>query len=199
LSSADYSQIKADTLLNSERIRQKFGSYGVEVLFSDETTRITSLYSTEGDMKVTRTFAVVMYPTDVDSALTAEHVAIISGGSIGQVFKEGGWTIEKRSIYLGQISPSETYNDIYRMMGGIDATELAVYVYVFNIERGGLNFEYATIAEVYHPDYLVEDDLNKISGAVDDSTISAEGLKMLLDTVQSYMSIDLVVREPAAI
>jgi len=199
LSSADNSQIKADTLLNSERIRQKFGSYGVEVLFSDETTRITSLYSTEGDMKVTRTFAVVMYPTHVDTALTAEHRAIISGGSIGQVFKEGGWTIEKRSIFLGQISPSETYDDVYSMMGGIAAAELAVYVYVFNIERGGLNFEYATIAEVYHPDYLVEDDLIRIYEAADESTAPATDLKKLLDTVQCFMSNDPALREPAAI
>ena len=66
-----------DTLLNSERIRMKYGSYGVEVLYSDSTTRITSLYNEDGDVRITRTYAIVLYPTVIDSALANEHNSII--------------------------------------------------------------------------------------------------------------------------
>jgi len=196
LSSADHSQIKSDTLLNSERIRLEFGSYGVEVLYSDSTTRITSLYSTEGDLNVTRTYALVMYPSNVDSAMFAEHTDILSGGSIGHVFKEGGWTIDKRSIYIGQISTSEIHDDIYSLMGGIDATELAVYMYSFNVWKTGMSYEYATIIEVYHPDYLVEEDLNRIYGKVPVGSGADPRVDMLLDTVKRYLALDLRLVDP---
>jgi hypothetical protein len=186
------SEVKADTLLNSERIRQKYGSYGVEVLYSDSTTRITSLYSLEGAGNITRTLAVVMYPTFVDSALFAEHGEILSGGSIGQVFKDAGWTIDKRSIYLGQLSPSEDYDEVYKLMGGIDETELAVYIYSFIVDNDGDNYDYATIAEVYHPDYLRVVDLRKLYSDANSGTAAALDLKALLDTVQRYLSLDMI-------
>ncbi len=186
-----------DTLLNSERIQMKFGSYGVEVLYSDSTTRITSLYSSEGDKNVTRTFAVVMYPSVVYSALFLEHQAILNGGSIGQVFKESGWTIEKKSIYFGQISPSEQYSDIYEMMGSIDPVVLAMYMYTFSVKKDGSNFEYATIAEVYHPQYLTYGDINRIYTTVSDGTVTESVLEEKLNSIRRFMSLDMLLVEPS--
>lgn len=182
------SEVEADTLLNSERIQQRFGSYGVEILHSDSTTRITSLFSREGDTNVTRTFAVVMYPIDLDPALQNEHTKILEGGSIGQVFKDSGWTVEKNSIYMGQISQSERYADVYSMMGGIDPSDLAVYMYSFEVERDGLSYEYATIAEVYHPDYLILNDLSRIYNDARDGVIAGQSHGLLLSKVRGYMA-----------
>ena len=45
-------------LLNSERIAQRFGSYGIEVLESDGRVRVSNLYSNEQGGRICRTFAV---------------------------------------------------------------------------------------------------------------------------------------------
>lgn len=54
--------------LNSERIEQRFGSYGIEVLSSDDALRVANLYSTEVDHGVCRTFAVTRFPDPVAAA-----------------------------------------------------------------------------------------------------------------------------------
>lgn len=48
-------------LLNSERIAQRYGSYGIEVLASDCGLRVSDLYSGEQTDRVTRTLAVVRF------------------------------------------------------------------------------------------------------------------------------------------
>jgi len=62
--------------LNSERIRQTFGSYGVDVLANDENRRVSSLYSSAGSDKTTRTYAVVDFIGAAKSALRTEHALI---------------------------------------------------------------------------------------------------------------------------
>ena len=39
-------------LLNSERIEQQFGSYGIDVLESDAEMRVSNLYSLSGQQKI---------------------------------------------------------------------------------------------------------------------------------------------------
>jgi hypothetical protein len=73
-------------LLNSERIQQAFGSYGVEVLATNDRLRLTNLYSVDAGTRTCRTFAVVRFPPVIDSAVATEHAAITNGGSIGAVF-----------------------------------------------------------------------------------------------------------------
>lgn len=192
LSDSDVSPATADTLLNSERIHQMFGSYGVEVLYSDSTTRVTSLYSLEGDINVTRTFAVVMYPSTVDSALLDEHRTIINGGSIGQVFKDGGWTVHKRSIYMGEVAVTDGISEIYDMMGGIDPSVLALYMYQFSVEKEDEIYDYATIAEIYHPSYLAYGDLRQIYTEVDDVLVNAQDVEPKLEAVHRFLSRNLM-------
>jgi hypothetical protein len=179
--------LKGDSLLNSERIRQKYGSYGVELIYSDSTTRITNLFSDDSIRKVMRTYAIVFYPALVDSNVINEHNLILAGGSIGQVFKENGWSITKQSIYWGEITTSERFKEIYAMMDETDSSNLAIYVYTFTVEKGGKNFDYATIAEVYHPHYLSLEDLRRIYSIPDSGLASREDLTKLLDKVISSM------------
>lgn len=129
-------------------------------MYSSNRLRVSNLY--DGN-RITRTLAVVDYPANIDSAFSKEHQAIINGGSIGATFKANGWIIEKKNIYLGEIAPSSEYNKLYQLMGNIPASTLSVWIYVFNIRKDGKEFPYATISEVYHPDYLSLADLRCIN------------------------------------
>jgi len=111
---------------------------------------------------ITRTFAVVNYPKNVDVSFLTEHTKIIDGQSIGKVFKQHEWKIEKRNIYFGEILPSNDFTEIYNLMGSISPSKLAIYIYEFYVKKDGKEFRYATISEVYHPNYLTVNDLKYI-------------------------------------
>ncbi|WP_299550320.1 hypothetical protein [Seonamhaeicola sp.] len=149
-------------LLNSERIKMAFGSYGIDVLKKNSKLRVSNLYSLHDDKKITRTFAVVRYPERIDSMFLKEHTKILDGESIGRVFKEGQWKIEKQPFLFGAISASPDYVKVYNLMGHIMPSELAIYIYGFNVKKGDKSYHYATISEVYHPDYLTLTDLKTI-------------------------------------
>ena len=140
--------------LNSERIRAQFGSYGIDILQQDMQTRVSSLYSMDQGQKITRTLAVVMYADEIPSPILAEHQIIAGGGSIGEVFKANGWSVEKKSRYFGALPASPDYAEIYALMGGIQPMELATHVYELSVCKAGRCLVYATIAEVHHPDYF---------------------------------------------
>lgn len=173
-------------LLNSERIEKKFGSYGVELLYQDDGIRVTNLYSFDSSGKVMRTFAFVKFPAVVDKELQKEHDAILNGGSIGAVFKQNGWTITKRQLFSGNVQYSDELSKLQRWMGSFQADSLAINIYAFDVEKGGDAFHYAVIAEVYHPDYLKEADLNRIVGDVEVSGDVSDILKALKSTLNKF-------------
>lgn len=141
--------------LNSERIREQFGTYGVEVLQADAGRRVSSLYSEDPDTgRICRTFALVEFAVPVAPQVLAEHERIVAGQSIGQVFVDAGWKIDKVNLFIGESSASEHGFPLDELMQ-IDAREsLATHRYTFVVESGGRRIEYATITEVHHPDYL---------------------------------------------
>lgn len=147
-------------LLNSERIEKKFGGYGLDVLYTSDRLRVSNLYDGK---KITRTLAVVDYTEAIDSSFSKEHQLIVQGGSIGSIFKSHGWKIEKKNIYLGELSPSADWKRLYTLMGNIPPTKLSIWIYVFYIRKDGKAFPYATISEIYHPDYLSLADLKCIN------------------------------------
>ena len=141
-------------LLNSQRIEKVFGSYDIEVLKSEEQLRVSDLHSISDGIRTTRTLALVSYDESIDQELTNEHRLIVRGRSIGEVFLENTWVVEKENRYFGQISASPDLAPLYRRMGNIDSTELAVHIYELFVRKGDLRVHYADIAEVHHPDYL---------------------------------------------
>lgn len=148
-------------LLNSERIEQVFGSYGIEVLSSTPMLRVSKLFSTHDEREICRTFAVVAYPREIDGTIAAEHSAILDGGSIGATFAAGSWRVSKVHYYFGDL-PSTA--KVEALMGGIEPTRLAVHVYALGVSRGGVEIDYASIVEVHHPDYLNLADLVELYG-----------------------------------
>ena len=152
--------------LNSERIRQTFGSYGVDVLSNNASRRVTSLYSNNGDEKITRTYAVVDFTDAATSALATEHALIESGNSIGEVFSDTGWSIEKRHLFIGEFDVPATYAEIGKLMRVGLPQILATDVYVFAVNKNNQSHNYATITEIHHPDYLSAADLKRIYGEI---------------------------------
>lgn len=157
--------------LNSERIEQTFGSYGVDVIQSSNEGRVSSLYSGSGDNKVTRTFAVVKFTGRVRPAFASEHSQVTSGQSLGAVFKAADWKIEKHNIFVGELEIPGKYTLLSELMRIGLPQNLATHVYLLVIRKHQGSYSYATITELHHPDYLLAEDLKEFYGEIifDDS------------------------------
>lgn len=160
-----------EPILNSERIERTFGSYGVDVIRASDGQRVSSLYSGTGDAKVTRTIAVVEFSEPVRRAYAAEHWLVQSGRSLGEVFKSGGWDIEKLSVFIGDMEIPAEYGVLSDLMQIELPANLATHVYELLISKDGSAYDYAMIVELHHPDYLSSRDLESIYGEIifDDS------------------------------
>ncbi|MCO4810164.1 MAG: hypothetical protein KC572_01070 [Gammaproteobacteria bacterium] len=146
-------------ILNSERIAHRFGSYGIEVLASEAGLRRSSLFSYDGDTVTCRTYAVVQFEGQHDEYYDDEHSKVLAGNSIGATFKENGWGIRKDSMYIGSIRLPQSRTEVGELMRLTGAHDLALHVYRLVLVREGVAFDYATILEVHHPEYLSEQDL----------------------------------------
>jgi hypothetical protein len=148
-------------LLNSERIAQRFGSYGITVLESDGRVRVSNLYSEEQGGRICRTFAVVSYPANVDPAIASEHDEIVHGGSIGAVFTAHGWKVGKTNLRFLEIAAPAHVAELMHVAPG---TKLAAHAYVLDVSKAGRALEYALLVEIHHPDYLSLAELSAIYG-----------------------------------
>jgi hypothetical protein len=166
--------------LNSERIEQVFGSYGIDVLYSDARLRVSSLYSTHDGVATTRTLAIVGYPAAVDARLAEAHAAIQGGASIGATFQSAGWTVAKRNLFFGVLTAPAGVSMRMRIPAG---AALATHGYALAVTRGDLALDYATIAELHHPDYLDLEALTKSYGSVPLAEVGAgDVFRRLVDT-----------------
>lgn len=175
-------------LLNSERIRRDFGSYGIDIMEQGDNRRVSNLYSFAHDLKVTRTLAVVFYPASIASGILAEHREILAGGSIGEVFKSHGWKIEKTNRYFGEIPPSADFEGVYTAMGGLKASKLAIHIYQLSVSKNEQKWMYATIAEVHHPEYLNLGYLREVYQVPNENLIlTVDEVRTTLDEVSRVM------------
>jgi hypothetical protein len=166
-------------ILNSERIEQRFGSYGIEVLASEAGLRRSSLVSYDGDAATCRTYAVVEFAERLDERYHEAHSRVLAGGSIGATFKEDGWDIRKDTIYIGAISLPSTGTEIGQLMRLEDPADLALHVYQLVLVRQDMELEYATIMEAHHPEYLSENELREIFEYDQENTLSEADLAHL--------------------
>jgi len=149
-------------LLNSERIEKRFGSYGIEVLASEAGLRRSSLYSLENGAPTCRTYAVVRFADHLDDRYREEHAKVLAGNSIGAIFRSHGWDLHKQTMHLGSLLLPQKNTAIGELMRLAGATGLAMHVYQLLLVRNEQVFEYATIVEAHHPDYLSENDLREL-------------------------------------
>lgn len=177
---------KDKLLLNSERIKAKFGSYGIDVLQDRDRIRVSSLYSVHNGQKITRTFSVVHSPAVVDALFTEEYQEIVGGQSIGALFRRKGWHIEKHAMFLGEIEASIDYASVYQLMGGVTPTALAIHVYTLSVEKNRAKFRYGALAEIHHPDYFNLSELKAAYGQGDIRRHSGH-IDKFLDVVKDKM------------
>ena len=146
-------------LLNSERVEQRFGNYGIDVLASEAGLRRSSLYSVQHDRRICRTYAVVRFTDQLDLSYGPEHAKVLAGNSLGEVFKAEGWSIHKQTLHIGSLIVDSKRSSITELMDLSDDRDLALHVYQLLLLRLDQVFEYAAIIEAHHPDYLLESDL----------------------------------------
>ena len=68
-------------LVNSERIKARFGSYHVRVLHQDASTRLASLCSRHDDSDICRTLAVTRFASPIPATLAEADALIRQGDS----------------------------------------------------------------------------------------------------------------------
>lgn len=146
-------------VLNSERIKNRFGNYGVEIIEQDDETRRSSLYSTSNGKRICRTYAVVKFAGGDAFGISDVHQKVVDGASIGSTFKSDGWEIRKETIYVGEVSLTGERHPIGELMHLQSSTNLAVHAYHLHIEKGSKSLHYATIVETHHPEYLAKSEL----------------------------------------
>ena len=172
-------------LLNSKRIEQRFGSYGVEVLASEAGLRRSGLLSYDGDTATCRTYAVVQFADQLDERYDEAHSRVLAGDSIGETFKDDGWDIRKHTLYIGTVRLPDTATEVGRLMRLTGAHDLALHVYQLVVARDDIELEYATIMEAHHPEYLVEEDLLETFDYDDSAAPPPADLKLLSELVFS--------------
>jgi hypothetical protein len=149
-------------VLNSERIKDRFGSYGVEIIEQDDETRRSSLYSTSNGVRTCRTYAVVKFAGGDTFDISDVHRKVVSGSSIGSTFKSDGWEIRKETMYVGEVALPGVHHPIGELMHLQSTTILAVHAYQLHIEKGSTSLHYATIVETHHPEYLRKSELYEL-------------------------------------
>ncbi len=165
--------------LNSERIEERFGSYGIEVLSHESGVRRSSLYSIDGSAKICRTYAVVRFVDESTPRVAAAHADILAGRSIGATFKSTGWQIGKVTLHVGSISLDGSEHAIGTLMHIDESTQLGVHAYQLVLEKDSQTIDYATIVETHHPDYMSLPELEALYGDSIESELNNEDLRKL--------------------
>ena len=172
-------------LLNSERIERQFGSYGIDVLASEAGLRRSSLYSAENSDRMCRTYAVVRFTDDPDTSYSPEHAKVLAGNSLGEVFKANSWAIHKQTLHIGSFVIDEPVSEISQLMQLGKKRTLALHIYQLLLARDDQVFEYATIIEAHHPDYLTQSNLLDIYHYDDSESLTAGSLADLIALISS--------------
>jgi hypothetical protein len=165
--------------LNSERIDERFGSYGIKVLSHESGIRRSSLYSIDNDSRICRTYAVVRFVDESTPRVADAHADILAGGSIGATFKSTGWQMGKVALHVGSISLDASDHVISDLMHIDGPIELGVHAYQLVLEKDSQTIDYATIVETHHPDYLSLPELEELYGDSIDVDLTDEELRKL--------------------
>lgn len=145
--------------LNSDAIRERFGSYGVEVIEQEETTRAANLFSIEAGESICRTLAVTEFVLPTNEALLKSHQQIIAGGSIGATLRKAGFDINKKLLIKTEVPANAAFVALSK---GTVPTGTALYTKVYALFAQSVATDteqpraipYAVIAEAYHPEHF---------------------------------------------
>ena len=141
-------------LVNSERIKARFGSYHVGVLHQDATTRLASLCSRHGGGDICRTLAVTRFATPTPVALGQVDTLIREGHSIGSTLERAAQHISRNIIAEASAPCGHAFAELagHTVMVG-DLLSLRLYRLDAGPDPEAL-MPYATIAEAHHPEHI---------------------------------------------
>lgn len=165
--------------LNSQRIEKRFGSYGIEVLASEAGLRRSSLFSFDGDTSTCRTYAVVQFVEQVDERYNDAHSKVLAGDSIGATFREDGWDVRKKTLFIGTVRLPDSRTAVGDLMRLTGAHDIALHVYQLVLARENSELEYAVILEAHHPEYLSVKDLQETFADANGTTLQPSELEQL--------------------
>ena len=151
-----YVDTRENTLLNSDQIMQKFGSYGVEVLSQSDGVRLANLYSQHDQLAICRTLAVTRFHEPTPSSLAEADSHIRQGESIGMTLKEAGWSVDKH-VATECLAPAGKYFEALTAGTVPRGTDITVRVYTLRTTQGEQSVDYAAIAEAYHPAHITSE------------------------------------------
>ena len=152
-------------LLNSERIAERFGSYGIEVLESDGRVRVSNLFSERArgaDLPHVR-----------GRPVSRSRRPGVRGGArrdrARRLHRRGvrGPRLDRSARRISGSSRSDASPRVAALMHVAAGTRLAADAYVLDVSKGGRTIEYALLVEIHHPEYLALADLRAIYGAAD--------------------------------
>jgi len=176
-----------NTLLNSERIEKKFGSYGIDIVQSDDQSRVSFLYSlgtNDKNKKNYHTLAIVKFKEA--RQVSNIHEKILNGGSIGKSFKKEGWEIDKTNHQMMVISNPDKL--LFKSwLKQINNENLALHFYELNVKSKNYYYLYAEILEIHHPEYLGFNDLTEVYN-LDKETQNNEKLLSMLNFILNSKS-----------
>ena len=133
-----------------------FGSYVVDVLQQTDDHRVASLCSIHDGQHICRTLAVTLFGHPVPAPLQAADKAIRAGASIGETLQTMGVRTEKVDDHWCSWRSGTHFADL---TGEVPAgTELAVRLYTLRTHSDAGEYDYAVIAEAYHPDQIAVSD-----------------------------------------
>jgi len=139
--------------VNSEEIKNRFGSYQVKVLQQDQVHRVASLYSEHNEKAVCRTLAVTYFWQPTPKVVLPADTRIRQGHSIGSTLSDAGLVLHRQQLLettatsglgfealsAGTVSPgTPVLLRLYRLDVGVEDSALHAY---------------ATIAEAHHPEH----------------------------------------------
>ena len=151
--------------LNSERIADTFGSYGVHIVAQSRAQRASCLFSGTGESRVCRTLALVRYSASPDPRVAPSLDRIRGGASLGATLQGDGWAVAKRHRLIDQIDAEDhAYDGLQRFFGVDDTPPFAFHLYSLDAERGDVTIPVAELLEVHHPAYLSAAELREIYG-----------------------------------
>ena len=172
--------------MNSDKIRERFGHYGVELLEQDTRTRLASLYSLSGEQRITRTLALTRFELPTHQAVSEQDAQIRAGDSIGATLRHAGWNVVKNHTTDCQVAAGKRF----AALGGTTLNpedQVLVRVYTLSVLKQELAIDYAIIAEAYHCEHIAPTNSQPTASAILSSMTGSQALALndLLNVMQA--------------
>ena len=174
-------------LVNSERIKARFGSYHVQVLHQDAATRLASLCSRHDAADICRTLAVTRFANPTPAALAEADALIREGDSIGTTLEQAGQHLSREIIAEASVPCGVAF---IALTGQTVKRDDLLSLRLYRLDAGpdpDALMPYATIAEAHHPEHVpVSDEAMLVSelGKEDWSADAQLALEALLTALQ---------------